>query len=93
MQEQEVDPRRCCWQRQEAMETSGFVMASGSVNADCRRRDRALEARGLLVLGGRFMPPAGGQWVPSGAAAHLVHFPFSPEPLQSFVWGGGLFIE
>ena len=54
MQEQEVDPRRCCWQRQEAMETSGFVMASGPVNADCRRRARALKARGLPVLKGRF---------------------------------------
>ena len=49
MQEQEVEPRRCCWQRQEDMETSGFVMASGPVDADCRRRDRALEARGLCV--------------------------------------------
>ena len=48
-----MEPPRC-WQRQEDMETSGFVMPSGPVDADCQRRGRALEARGLLVLGGRF---------------------------------------
>jgi hypothetical protein len=47
-----VEPRRC-WQRQEDMETSGFVMASGLLDADCRRRGPALEARRLPV-GGRF---------------------------------------
>jgi hypothetical protein len=63
-----VEPRRCR-QRQEVLKTSGFAMASGPVDADCRCRGRALEVRGLTVLGGRFMPPAGGQWVSSGAAA------------------------
>jgi hypothetical protein len=47
-----VEPR-WCWQRQEDMETSGFVMASGLLDADCRRRGPALEARRLPV-GGRF---------------------------------------
>jgi hypothetical protein len=76
VQEQEVEPRRC-WQRQEDMETSGFVMTSGPVDAVCRGRGRALEARGLLVQ----------EWVSSAAALHFAarQFLFFNNPVPGSV--------